>query len=411
MGESLRIAFLIFYLTFVYSQTPAQVLNNFCPCQRQSLCRNVFGAAGTQGGFADILKVIPTCGTGEVRCCNKKDMVEGLMTVLHQANSGQASAAPGIQQPSAAPPAGGGHFFSNRQATGGSGEAAATAPQLLPGQPSSTPANSDVSIPGGASRIPAQSQGRVSSGAHGLSGAGFGSGGGAPGAPGAVGGGVGAPGAPGAVGGGGGSVKCVSASLCRLDDIYGTNPQHFIQYGFISPSQTKCFSDSGNILCVVQAGSGGAPAAPQTKPAAPVFPPGPVPTPPPPSLPAATASAPLPCLPVAGCAVVFGTVGGHFVQFGGQSACPSLDRVRCVTPVAVTQPPIRPTTSPPTRPSTRPPTRPTPPPTPTTRPPAQPTHSVILPCFPVALCLVPYGVVGAHFAQYGRQPRCPVQAE
>ena len=86
----------------------------------------------------------------------------------------------------------------------------------------------------------------MSSGAHGLSGAGFGSGGGgAPGAPGAVGGGVGAPGAPGAVGGGGGSVKCVSASLCRLDDIYGTNPQHFIQYGFISPSQTKCFSDSG----------------------------------------------------------------------------------------------------------------------------------------------------------------------
>ena len=99
----------------------------------------------------------------------------------------------------------------------------------------------------------------MSSGAHGLSGAGFGSGGGgapgapgavgggvgAPGAPGAVGGGVGALGAPGAVGGGGGSVKCVSASLCRLDDIYGTNPQHFIQYGFISPSQTKCFSDSG----------------------------------------------------------------------------------------------------------------------------------------------------------------------
>ena len=87
----------------------------------------------------------------------------------------------------------------------------------------------------------------MSSGAHGLSGAGFGSGGGAPGAPGAVGGGVGAPGAPGAVGGGGGSVKCVSASLCRLDDIYGTNPQHFIQYGFISPSQTKCFSDSGTL--------------------------------------------------------------------------------------------------------------------------------------------------------------------
>ena len=57
MRESLSIAFLIFYLTFVYSQTPAQVLNNFCPCQRQSLCRNVFGAAGTQGGFADILKV------------------------------------------------------------------------------------------------------------------------------------------------------------------------------------------------------------------------------------------------------------------------------------------------------------------------------------------------------------------
>merc|ERR1712137_1368243 len=97
--------------------------------------------------------------------------------------------------------------------------------------------------------------------------------------------------------------------------------------------------------------------------------------------------------------------------FGGQPACPAPDRVRCVTPVAVTQPPIRPTTSPPTRPSTRPPTRPTPPPTPTTRPPTQPTHSVILPCLPVALCLVPYGVVGAHFAQYGRQPRCPVQAE
>ena len=41
-------------------------------------------------------------------------------------------------------------------------------------------------------------------------------------------------------------VKCVPVSSCPQEDIYGTDPSHFVKYGFISPSQRKCFTSSGN---------------------------------------------------------------------------------------------------------------------------------------------------------------------
>merc|ERR1719147_114055 len=40
----------------------------------------------------------------------------------------------------------------------------------------------------------------------------------------------------------GGSVACVPAARCSKQNVYGTDPDHFLQFGFISPSENKCFS-------------------------------------------------------------------------------------------------------------------------------------------------------------------------
>jgi len=460
MTKSPKIALIILYFISdsVDSQTPTETLNNFCPCRPQNACNNVFG--NSQAGFEDILKAIPACLAGEVRCCNKNDMVEGLMTILHQnANAGLLGPPPpspllGGGSRLAGGGAGGLFFPPDQQdpgvlgaVLGGPGPGQGTTggvAQNVPGL--GTPDVLGLGTPGptGAADVPgatrvdnSQGEGRQG-GVAGASAGAFGAAAGAPGgafgaaagasagsfgaaagaSAGAFGGAAGASAgaaAGGATGGGpGGSVQCVSADLCRPENIYGTNPQHFLQYGFISPSQTKCFTDSGNILCVVAGGGSGGSGAP-APPAAPAFPaaaPAPLaavptaPAVPAPTFPAApSASTPLPCVAVASCTEPFGTKGAHFAEYGVQTACPSISQVRCVTaqPAQPTQPATRPTA---------PPTRPTPPPTSPTRPSFRPTPVtaspvVPLPCLPVTRCLEPFGIKGAHFAQFGSQPVCP----
>merc|ERR1719154_120238 len=139
-------------------------------------------------------------------------------------------------------------------------------------------------------------------------------------------------------------IDCVPLNQCN--NVYGTKPEHFAQHGIISPIENNCFSDSGNILCVMDVPV--VPSPPDLTP-----PPGsnPVPTPNP-----TAAPAPLPCTLPGECSSVYGTESSHFTTYGIQDACPVGNMVRCVTPSAATPPalPVTPPTlpvSPPTLPT------------------------------------------------------------
>ena len=43
-------------------------------------------------------------------------------------------------------------------------------------------------------------------------------------------------------------VTCKPVSMCQV--IYGTDPQHFIDFGFVSPEENSCHSTSNLVLCV-----------------------------------------------------------------------------------------------------------------------------------------------------------------
>ena len=43
-------------------------------------------------------------------------------------------------------------------------------------------------------------------------------------------------------------VTCKPVSMCLV--VYGTNPQHFLDFGFVSPEENSCHSTSNLVLCV-----------------------------------------------------------------------------------------------------------------------------------------------------------------
>ena len=115
-------------------------------------------------------------------------------------------------------------------------------------------------------------------------------------------------------------VTCVPVAACQT--IYGSRPQHFIQYGYITPTQTNCLSGNGLVLCVTSEFGGNSPPPIYTteKPTTQY------PTSHGPTRPAIG----LPCVPMTECRVIFGSMYQHNMFYGEQKECSMSYEKRCV---------------------------------------------------------------------------------
>jgi len=138
-------------------------------------------------------------------------------------------------------------------------------------------------------------------------------------------------------------LSCVSVNQCPAGNIYGTDPSHFQEFGFISEEESDCPAREGEVLCIIQETAG-------------------------------EPSQELPCVQPSSCSEVYGEVS-HIAEYGLQFSCDISTQVRCVS---VTN----------TIPSNSSP----PPP---------------LPCVQSELCREVYGTIASHFTLYGVQNTCP----
>jgi len=172
-------------------------------------------------------------------------------------------------------------------------------------------------------------------------------------------------------------LSCVSVDQCSAGNIYGTNPNHFQEFGFISPEESDCEASEGEVLCVIQ----------ET-----VVDPG----------------QELPCVQPSSCSEVYGEVS-HIAEYGLQFSCDISTEVRCVSVTNPTNPSItnplltNPSITNPsvTNPSLSYPSTPNLSPTNPSQPPPP------LPCVQSALCSEVYGTLASHFNLYGIQDTCP----
>jgi len=138
-------------------------------------------------------------------------------------------------------------------------------------------------------------------------------------------------------------LSCVSVNHCPAGNVYGTDPSHFQEFGFISEEESDCPASDGEVLCIIQDTAG-------------------------------ESSQELPCVQPSSCSEVYGEVS-HIAEYGLQFSCDISTQVRCVS---VTN--IIPSNSSP------------PPP---------------LPCVQLELCREVYGTIASHFTLYGVQNTCP----
>jgi len=139
-------------------------------------------------------------------------------------------------------------------------------------------------------------------------------------------------------------LSCVVVNQCPTRNVYGTNPSHFQEFGFLSQEESDCLARQGEVLCIIQ----------ET---------------------AVEPSQELPCVEPSSCSEVYGEVS-HIAEFGLQFSCDISTQVRCVS-VTNTNP-----------------SNPSPPPPP-------------LPCVQSGLCREVYGTLASHFTLYGVQNNCP----
>lgn len=305
--------------------TPAAMLDNFCPCLPRAACSAVLGG---DGGLQGLLEAIPACPGRRIRCCTQDRMFNAITQIMNlfgpQPPSRPAAAAPpppgAVQVQAASRQDTSGRLFPDplanadddyyaddeegRQDNGGSNGNG--------GNGETTTAATDTTTVG-VTAPPGSSQVVTST--------------------------VGSSSVPGLV--------CVPVATCPVPNIYGTRPAHFLRFGFVSPSAVQCDATAGQILCVQEPAAGtttagditteattttteaettAGTATTTTEAAATTE-----------ATTAAVAGSPPPptvqvldCRRVADCAVVFGTRGEHFAQFGEQAACAN-GLVRCVT--------------------------------------------------------------------------------
>jgi len=138
-------------------------------------------------------------------------------------------------------------------------------------------------------------------------------------------------------------LSCV-VNQCPAGNIYGSDPNHFQEFGFINQEESECLAREGAVLCIIQ--------EPSVEP-----------------------SQELPCVPPSSCSEVYGEVS-HIAEFGLQFSCDIITQVRCVTVINTS------------------PSNPSPPPP-------------LLPCVQAGLCREVYGTLATHFTLYGVQNTCP----
>ena len=129
------------------------------------------------------------------------------------------------------------------------------------------------------------------------------------------------------------SVICVPIGNCRT--LYGSHPNHFALFGYITPTQANCLSKNGLTLCISNNGQPGNPifttplttVAPTTTISSIVQ-----------NVPNPTID--LPCVPITECRVIFGTMYQHNMYYGVQKDCnrPHLRRCVAVEPYVPTTP-------------------------------------------------------------------------
>ena len=134
------------------------------------------------------------------------------------------------------------------------------------------------------------------------------------------------------------NVVCRPIGSCHT--LYGSDPEHFSLYGYITPSQLNCFSHNGVALCVENQNAVTPPPTQITPITKPPITPNPAPSNlfanPPPTI-------QLPCVPITECRVVFGTMYQHSMYYGEQQACNQHHLKRCVAVepyVPTTKPPL-----------------------------------------------------------------------
>ena len=149
-------------------------------------------------------------------------------------------------------------------------------------------------------------------------------------------------------------VTCVPVGSCQT--IYGTDPQHFMEYGYISPTDANCFSKYGLVLCVLE--STGPEYSTTTH------------------LPVPTSS--VSCVPVMSCHTLYGSSLDHFALYGyitpKQANC--LSRNGVVLCVVNDNDPLKPVE-------------------------ATVVSTPGVTCVPVDACQTVYGSRPQHFIQYG----------
>jgi len=205
-------------------------------------------------------------------------------------------------------------------------------------------------------------------------------------------------------------LSCVSVNQCPAGNIFGTNPSHFQEFGFLSPEESDCFARDGEVLCIIQeTAAEPSQELPCVQPSSCSEVYGEVshiaeyglqfscdittqvrcvsvtnPSNPSPSSP------PLPCVQSGSCREVYGTLASHFTLYGVQDTCPATGQVRCV--VVITTTATEPSILFPSIPSN----------TLTTATPA----IAELPCVSASSCLEEYGTQDYHFTTFGIQLSC-----
>ena len=167
------------------------------------------------------------------------------------------------------------------------------------------------------------------------------------------------------------SVVCVPVGSCQT--LYGSNPEHFAIYGYVTPTQANCPSKSGWALCISEENN------PSQNPT----------------------SSSVNCVPVGACQTVYGSDPAHFATYGyitpTQANCPSgSGLVLCVSSESKPEHPIN--TTPVTTIAT------TTEDSPIIYTPTNPT--IELPCVPITECRVIFGTMYQHSMYYGPQKEC-----
>jgi len=72
------------------ANSPVNTLNSFCPCNVRQFCSFIF--EGDEDIYDEILRSIPSCPGGQVRCCTKETMFTAINAIV-SANDGQGRSA------------------------------------------------------------------------------------------------------------------------------------------------------------------------------------------------------------------------------------------------------------------------------------------------------------------------------